>query len=228
MSYKYLLDFLRELKENNNREWFNANRERYDLSLNFFRHEVKRLIEVISEYDSDIAYLKPESCIFRIYRDVRFSPDKSPYKTHFGAYIAKNGGRKSEYAGYYFHIDAVDSVLSGGVYAPQKEVLRHIRAEIDANFDELNKITNSKDFKKYFGKIDPLTEPLKKLPMGFSSDSPAAEILKYKHFVLSSPVDDKMMNRPDFIDYVAKVFRTMKLYNDFFNEIIHEALFGRL
>ncbi len=224
MNYKFLLDFLRELKANNNREWFNANRERYDLSLDFFRHEVKRLIDAISLYDSDISYLKPENCIFRIYRDVRFSPDKSPYKTHFGAYIAKNGGRKSEYAGYYFHIDAVDSVLSGGVYAPQKEVLRRIRAEIDANFDELREITSSTDFKKYFGRIEPFTEPLKKLPLGFSPDSPAAELLKYKHFVLSSPIDEKAMARPDFIDYAAKVFRTMKRYNDFFNEIIDEVL----
>lgn len=222
MDYKYILDFLGELKDNNNRDWFQANKERYDASLAFFKREVKRLIDRIALFDEEVAYLKPENCIFRIYRDIRFSYDKTPYKTHFGAYIAKNGGRKSEYAGYYLHIDAEQSSLAGGAYNPQKELLRLMRREIDANFDELNAIMSSKSFKKYFGKIEPLTEPLKKLPVGFSPDSPAADIVKYKHFVVECSVDNLTVVRPDFGEYAAEVFRAMKPYNDFFNQIIDD------
>ena len=220
MNYVYLIDFLGDLSRNNNREWFGANKERYNLSLEFYKQEVKRLIDKIAEFDSDIAYLKPENCIFRIYRDIRFSPNKIPYKTHFGAYIARNGGRKSPYAGYYLHIDAEQSFLSGGAYNPSKEVLSAIRHEIDVNYDELSDIVSDSDFRKYFGKIEPYMPPLKKFPAGFSATSPAGELLRYKDFIIEHPLEAKTICSADFTDYAARIFHAMKPCNDFFNSII--------
>jgi uncharacterized protein (TIGR02453 family) len=214
------MDFLRDLSQNNNREWFNANKERYNAAMDCFKGETAELISKIAVFDDEIKYLTPENCVFRIYRDIRFSPDKTPYKTHFGAYMAAGGGRKSALAGYYFHFDAYEPFISGGIYCPEKETLKKVRQAIEADLDELQKIVSCKDFKKYFGKMQPFGEKLSKVPQGFSPDSPAAEWLKFKHFGIEHALDDKTLLRPDFTDYAAEVFKSMKEFNAFFNEII--------
>ncbi|MDR0829380.1 MAG: DUF2461 domain-containing protein [Prevotellaceae bacterium] len=222
MTNKYILDFLRELNENNNREWFAANKERYNIAAEFFKKEVADLIVKIAEFDADIKYLAPENCVFRIYRDIRFSPDKTPYKTHFGAYMAKSGGRKSPFAGYYLHIAHDEAFLSGGIYCPEKDTLKKIRKAIEVDFDDLQKIVSEQDFKKYFGKMQSFETPLVKVPVGFSADSPAAEWLKFRDFGIINPVNDKIFCQDNFTDYCKKVFGAMKNFNDFFNEIIAE------
>jgi len=222
MDNHFILDFLRDLSDNNNREWFAANKERYLAAAAFYKSEVAALIEKISEFDADIKHVKPENCIFRIYRDIRFSPDKTPYKNHFGAYIAANGGRKSILGGYYFHLEPNNMFLSGGIYCPDKDILKKILHGIEDNFDELQTILNEKNFKKYFGNIEPL-EKKSRLPLGFSKDSPAAEYLTFKHFLVEhSLVSEKILFSENFIDYAADVFCSMKDFNRFFNEIILE------
>ncbi|MDR1543523.1 MAG: DUF2461 domain-containing protein [Prevotellaceae bacterium] len=222
MSNKYILNFLRELNENNNREWFAANKETYNIAVDFFKKEVAELIVKISQFDPEIKYLTPENCVFRIYRDIRFSPDKTPYKTHFGAYMAAGGGRKSPLAGYYFHFAHNEVFLSGGIYCPEKDTLKAVRKAIDANFDELNEIASFPDFKKYFDKIIPFEQTLSKVPAGFSADSPAAEWLKFKNFGIHHFIDEQTLCNENFTDYAAKVFAAMKNFNEFFNEIIRE------
>ncbi len=224
MSNQHIVEFLKDLKKNNNRQWFSDNRQRYDDSLAFFKTEVKQLIDSIGSFDPSIAYLTPEQTIFRIYRDIRFSPDKTPYKTHFGAYIAPNGGRKSPLAGYYFHIDSDFSLLAGGAYCPSPSILRQIRKDIDACSEDFFCIIKKKIFKQYFGTVKPFSEPLKRLPMGFSKDSPVAEILKYKHFVVEHNLSDERLFSKDFVDYATDVFCAMKPFNDFFNEIIENHI----
>ena len=121
-----VLQFLQELSENNNREWFNDNRERYEKSRDKIIFLTEVLINEIKKIDPEIAGINPKDCMFRIFRDVRFSKDKQPYKTNFGSFIAK-GGRKSIYPGYYFHIEPNQSFVGGGVYMPQAEPLKAIR-----------------------------------------------------------------------------------------------------
>ena len=144
--------FLGELRKNNNREWFQANRKWYEQCRSEFEFFVTLLINEIGKFDRSIGALKASDCLFRIYRDIRFSPDKTPYKTNFGAYIAK-GGRKSEFAGYYFHIEPGNCMLAGGIYMPSKEILKAIREEIYHNTEDFLAIIHNKDFQKVFLEI---------------------------------------------------------------------------
>jgi len=216
---KFILDFLHDLVANNNRDWFAANKERYQAALAAFREEVAWFIARIGEFDERVKYLTPEDCLFRIYRDVRFSPNKLPYKNHFGAYICPNGGRKSLLSGYYLHFQPDGSFLSGGIYAPQPAALKQLRQSIEVNYQELLDITSKQSFKKAFdGIVSP--EVLKRVPTGFSSDSPAVDWLKYKHFIVQHPLDEANLLAPDFGEQALAIFRAMKPFNDFCNEAI--------
>jgi len=130
-----IIKFLTTLKENNNRDWFNKNKKWYQRSIEEFEVYVNCLIGEIQKFDVDIRFLAAKDCIFRIYRDIRFSKDKSPYKTNFGAFIVKDG-RKSGNAGYYLHIEPGSSFLGGGIYMPPAETLRVVRKEIFENTKE--------------------------------------------------------------------------------------------
>ena len=145
---KELFQFLSELRLHNNREWFQANKPRYDLLHRQFIEVVQELINRMTLFEPELAGLTPKDCIFRIYRDIRFSPDKTPYKTHFGAYIAAYGGRKSEYAGYYLHLEPGASMLAGGVWCPPPALLKLFRKDIYENIEFLLNnvgLTKSKD-----------------------------------------------------------------------------------
>jgi uncharacterized protein (TIGR02453 family) len=134
--------------------------------------------------------------------------------------MAAAGGRKSELAGYYFHLDAHKSFISGGMYCPNKDILKKVRKSIDVDFEKLQKIVSEKNFKKYFGKMHSFGEKLSKVPQGFSTDSPAAEWLKFKHFAIEYALDDKTLLSHNFIDNTTEIFKAMKNFNAFFNEII--------
>ncbi|MCW8815294.1 MAG: DUF2461 domain-containing protein, partial [Chlorobium sp.] len=144
-----VIDFLVRLHENNNREWFLAHKEDYERSRMAFEASIGMLIPVIRGIDSEVDVISPKECIFRIFRDVRFSRDKSPYKTNFGAFIAK-GGRKSPYAGYYLHIEPGASFVGGGVYMPESHYLKAIRNGIFENAEEYKTIIQREDFRRYF------------------------------------------------------------------------------
>ena len=144
------LKFLRQLSKNNNREWFNTNKHQYEAAKNDYEQFVDRLIPAIEKFDKSVRGLKAKDCSFRIYRDVRFSKNKAPYKTNFGAYIIA-GGKKSMKPGYYFHVQpGGESFVAGGAYMPSSEVLAAIRQEIDYNLKEFEGILKSKTFSKIF------------------------------------------------------------------------------
>lgn len=212
-----LLKFLTELKENNNREWFNSNKERYNMLRHEFTIFVQILIEKISEFDKEIGNLKPEYCIFRIYRDIRFSNDKTPYKTNFGAFIAK-GGRKLERAGYYVHFEPGDCFLAGGIYRPSTDILKKIRNEIFYNIEDFLKIINDKNFIIHFKTID--GEKLSKVPAGFPSDFKYSELLKFKSYNIIYDMDNKFLSDSNFIDRVCYIFKLMYPFNRFINDAI--------
>jgi uncharacterized protein (TIGR02453 family) len=219
-----LFQFLRELRENNHREWFQANRKRYDALLKEYTGQLQQLIDRIAAFDPDIAGLEAKSCIFRIYRDIRFSPDKTPYKTHFGAYIAAHGGKASPYAGYYLHLEPDNAFLSGGVWCPQPPLLKKLRQDIYDSMDEFLEIIENKCFKTLYPALD--GETLKRMPAGFPTDCVRDDILRHKDFTVSSTRPDAFFCTDDWMERTAEDFRILQPFNHFLNYSVSEC-YGR-
>lgn len=201
-------EFLKKLKTNNNREWFEANKEKYIVAKAEYEALIDQIITGIRKFDKKISPdLKGKDCTFRIYKDVRFSKDKTPYKTNMGASI-NPGGKKSLVAGYYLHIEPGASFLAGGVYMPEPPMLNAIRQEIDYNSAPLLKILKSASFKKYFKGFDDEGK-LKTVPKGFDKEHPQIELLKNKHFVVSHPLSDKQLSAKNLQAVVLEGFKAM-------------------
>lgn len=207
---KDVIGFLRDLAGNNNREWFAENKSRYEAARKEVLSLTEEMIKRIGEFDEEVRYLEAKECMFRIYRDVRFSLDKSPYKRHFGTYIAKNGGHKSDYSGYYIHIEPGNCMVSGGIWCPDSAGVKRMREVIDVEQEELREILNEKEFVKYFGgKMEGIEPPLKRMPRGYSEDNPAAEWLKLKQFIVCHKFDDAVLYGKDCVEYLYKVCKAM-------------------
>lgn len=217
---KTTLGFLADLKKNNDRDWFNDNKTRFTAAKDEFEVFVESVIAEIVTFDSSIAHHKAKDCIFRIYRDVRFSKDKSPYKAHFGAHITSAIKRSDIHskAGYYIHIGSGGSMLAGGAYLPQGDWLKGIRQEIAYNTDEFKKILNGADFKKYFGEME--GEQLKTAPRDYPKDHPEIELLKYKSFLASHKLTEKDMLSDGFVEHCGKVFKALYPFDQFLNEAV--------
>jgi uncharacterized protein (TIGR02453 family) len=205
---KKTLAFLKDLKSNNNKEWFDKHKNLYLEAKEEFETDVDELIKEIRRFDKKISPdLKGKDCAFRIYKDVRFSKDKTPYKTNFGASISP-GGKKSVEAGYYIHLEPGGSFLAGGVWMPEPPMLNAIRQEIDYNPQAFLKILKSASFKKYFKGLDE-EDKLKTAPKGFEKDHPQIELLKNKHFIVSSQIAEKSLSDKNFVTAVASGFKAM-------------------
>jgi len=211
------LKFLKALKENNNRDWFNANKDWFVKSSDEFKSFINLLIAGISGFDDSLKAADSKDCIFRIYRDVRFSPNKEPYKTNFGAYMAR-GGRKSIYAAYYFHLDAESSFISGGIYMAEPDIMKQIREDIDIYSDEFLAIVNEKRFKNTFSFFE--NEKLSRVPKGFDKDSPMAEYLKFKHITPYRDLSEKEICSDKLLDIALDTYKTLKPLNDFINRSV--------
>ena len=213
---KSTLDFLTAIKCNNNRDWFLANRPSYLDAKDNFESFVQGVIDRIILFDPIIKGLEAKSCVFRINRDIRFSNDKSPYKSHFGAFIVRGGKKNGDkYAGYYFHIEPGASIMAGGAYTPPAPWLSAIREKISDSPEEFMKITGEKDFIKYFKSID--GEKLKTAPKGYPKDHPQIELLKYKSYLVVNEAPDKLVLSKDYMDHVVKTFKAMKPLNNYLN-----------
>ncbi len=217
------LDFLSELALHNDREWFNLNKERYLRCHKRFETFTAQYIERLTTYEPTFATLTPSDCIWRIYRDVRFRVDKSPYKTWFGTYpaaptpgVPHSGGKKSVKAGYYVHIQPGQCMFAAGMWNPQPELLKELRQEIQANADELEQIMSSRQWQRFFTDFDTYNM-LKKVPAGFDANHPHADWLKRKAFTVSTFFSDEQVCRPDFLDLVMEATLAAKPLNDFLN-----------
>lgn len=220
MIQRSTLDFLKGLKRHNNRDWFNKNKELYDDAKKDFEGFISELIHRVSEFDSSVEGLQIKDCVFRIYRDVRFSKDKTPYKYHFGAVVGE-GGRRSELASYYFHIEpGGNSLLAGGKWMPSNEHLLAIRNGIFANLKEFKEIINNKDFKKYFRTLS--DEKLSSAPRGFSKDHPDIELIKFKSYSVYTPMKDEQVLSKSLADYCVKVFKAVVPFNTFLNDCMRK------
>lgn len=212
-----VLQFLRDLSENNNRLWFQENQERYRQSREKMLFVTDLLISEISKFDPEIPLMDPKDCMFRIFRDIRFSPDKRPYKTNFGSFISK-GGRKSIYAGYYFHIEPGGSFAGGGVYMPQGGPLKAIRLHLEQHSTDFFEIVNDPEFKAVYPQM--MDHRLKTAPMGFAKDHPLIDLLRYKSFVFSRDIGDEVFLNGDFIGQAVEAFRQLQPVNQFLNEAL--------
>lgn len=211
---KKTLDFLGKLKKNNNRDWFEKNRDKYEAARADVEKNVAAILDELRRFDKQIpGDLVAKKCMFRIYRDVRFSKDKRPYKNNMGAYI-QPGGKKEIGAGYYLHIEAGGAFLAGGMWQPMPPELAKVRQEIDYNFSDFKKIIGNKAFRKFFGDLGQ-EDKLSREPKGYPKDHPGIEYLKLKSFVVSADLTDKEITSKNFTKKAAEIFKAMLPLNTF-------------
>ncbi len=219
MLEKKIMDFLWQLKENNTKEWFESQKEVYQDAKQSFEKFIGILILKIAEFDATVSYLKPKDCVFRIHRDTRFSKDKTPYKTNFGAYIV-NGGKKSGNAGYYFHIEPENSFIAGGLHCPVPAALKEIRNEIYRNPHDFVTQIEQNAFKSTFNEL--WGERLSNLPRGFDKNFQFSELLKLKEYVAFKKIDDNEIFEPQFLDKIVNYFNVTSGFNIYLNKILEK------
>lgn len=218
MLRKSTIDFLKSLKKNNNRDWFEANRADYEAAKADFTTLVELVLIELSKLDARFLELSAKDCMFRINRDVRFSKDKSPYKTNFGAGFTV-GGKKSSLGGFYVHVEPDQGFIGGGLWMPQPDQLKKIRQEIDYTYDDFKKIVEDKAFKKTFGKLD-MENALKNPPKGYETENPAIEYIKLKSFVTGSPIQNNEWLEKGIMTKISTSFKQLNPFISFINTAI--------
>ena len=212
------IKFLQTLKRNNNKEWFDANRNAYETAKKDFLQQVDEILNRMKSIDTTLIDLEPKNCVFRINRDIRFSSNKEPYKTNFAASFSK-GGKKIECAGYYIHLEPGNNFIGGGYWMPASDALRKIRMEIDYNYDEFKSILQNKSFKKIYNGLSDDVK-LSRPPRDYDETNPAIEFLKLKSFTaLAALNDDEILNK-NLTSVILKYFEAIKPLIDFLNKSI--------
>ena len=215
-----VLDFLGQLAENNNREWFQQNKKMYEEAKAEVEGFVNALIPDLAKFDDTVRYVEAKDCLFRIFRDVRFAKDKSPYKVNLGSWITREG-RKSSGPGYYLHLQPGESFLAAGVYMPEPDKLKKIRSEIYYNISEFKALLNDKKLNKLSsGLLD--MDKGKMAPRDFPANFPDIDLLKYKHYTLSAPLTDKQVCVEKFRETAATVYKAMYPFNEFLRRALEE------
>lgn len=214
---KSTLEFLKELKQNNNREWFNANKPTFEV-------EQKKVKEF---YNSVMEHLKMHDLIenvkiFRIYRDVRFSPDKTPFKPHFAGHFTRATNKLR--GGYYLRVRPGETFLAGGFWEPNKEDLARIRKEFETDASEIRAIVNAPEFKKCFGTLQ--GDAVKTAPRGFDKNHPNIDFIRLKQFIVTRSFTDEEVLSPNFLTEVISSFKAMRLYLDYMSEVLTTNLNG--
>ena len=215
------LTFLKKLAKNNNKVWFDAHRNNYLEARVDFENFVAELIKRTGEFDNDVKELKPKECMFRINRDIRFSKNKTPYKTNLAASLDR-GGKKSIFAGYYFHLEPGNkSFITGGVWMPEVSDLKKIRQEIDYCFDEFRNIIFDKNFKKEYGELEATADvKLTNLPRGYDKTNAATEYLKLKSLIAVKNIPDEELGKPALSKKTIKAFETLMPLIKFINRAL--------
>ena len=214
------IKFLKDLKKNNNKPWFDANRKQYEAAKADTALFVQAVIDGLGKKDTSIAHLTAKDCMFRINRDVRFSKDKSPYKTNMGSFMSA-GGKKSNFAGYYFHLEPGGCFAGGGLYMPMPPDLAKVRQEIDYNLADFKEIISSKKFKAVYNDLDRDAEYLlSRVPKGYEPFNPAADYLKLKSFVATYKVPDALLTSKILVKDVVAGFETLQPLIEFLNAAV--------
>lgn len=214
------LRFLSQLKKNNNKPWFDAHRAQYEASRIDFSNFIQLVINALQKSDIAITGLASRDCIFRINRDIRFSKDKTPYKAHFGASI-KRSGRKSPFAGYYFHAEPGASFVGGGLWQPEAPALKAVRQEIDYNWSEFQEIIKNKVFQKTFGDVYKGSDvSLSVMPKGYAKDHEAIGYLKLKSFIAETKIADEDLTKGSLHKKVLSAFEALQPFLNFINRTV--------
>lgn len=221
MTLAEILNLFSELKENNNREWYKSQEQRFKDAKNSFELFTEMMINEVRGFDPSVGDLDAKKCVFRLFRDVRFSKNKDPYKTHFGAFIA-NGGRKSPYAGYYIHLEPGNSFIGGGIYMPQPKILKAIRKRIFDDPEEFKKIIDNQEFKQYYPEI--MGDKLKTAPQGYSKDFEHIDLLNHKHYAVGHQLKDNIWSDPEAIQKITHIFKVQFSLNQYLNECAEDQL----
>lgn len=219
MNIAIIFQFLEELAANNNREWFQTHKEEYLKVQAEFEGLLTAIIGRISLFDETIRGIQAKDCTYRIYRDTRFSADKTPYKIHFGGYINARG-KKSEHCGYYVHLEQGNCMLAGGCLCLEPKVLKAVRQSVYDNIEEFLSIVEDPAFKQYFPVIG--DKHLKTAPKGFPKDFEYMDYLKCKDYTCAYMVPDSFFMEADYLDKVEDAFKQMKRFADFTNYTIDE------
>ena len=210
-----VLAFLRELAANNDRTWFKANKDRYDALRGPWERDMERLIALVAQFDDNVRGLALKDSVYRIYRDIRFSNDKSPYKRYFSGVLGK-GGRHTIISSYYVHFEPDNLMLGGGVWWPEKTILEQLRLLIDAEPEEFLKIVRNREFTRRYSWE---CATLKKMPAGFDPQSPVADFLKMKEYIVMMRPDESYFDCEDWVERVAADLKPMKPLHDFLNYV---------
>jgi len=214
-----IITFLKALNENNNKEWFDQNKATYQRTKTKFLHITEVLINEIRSFDKEIPFIDPKKCMFRIYRDVRFSNDKRPFKTNYGSVISKDG-RSGGTPCYYFQIEPGQSFIGGGVYMPDPDKLKAIRTEIYNHADDFLELIEDTEFKKWFQLYD--EDKLKTAPKGFPKDFEHIDLLRYKSYSPFMNISDEELFKPDIIEKIVDKLSLLTRFNQFLNYAIDQ------
>jgi uncharacterized protein (TIGR02453 family) len=210
-----VLDFLRQLAINNDRTWFKARKDRYYALRGAWEQDMERLIALVGQFFPDVRGLAVKDCVYRIYRDIRFSHDKRPYKTYFSGVIGK-GGRHTVQSAYYVHIGGDELMLCGGIWWPEKPILEQLRGLIDAEPEEFLAIVNHPDITSRY---QWMSKSLKTMPKGYDKDHPMGKYLKMKEYLMVKHVDESYFDCEDWVERVAQDLQPLKPLHDFLNYV---------
>ncbi len=220
MITKEALQFLSDLIANNTTEWMHTNKKRYDDYKKDYHAFIASILAEMKPLDKTLELLEVKNCTFRINRDIRFSKDKSPYKTNMGVWMTQNKNNKIS-PGYYIHFEKGNCFIAGGVWCPEASDLKLIRKEIEFFHDDLDAIVADKNFKKEFNELDrDEKNVLKKAPKNFDPNHPAVEFLKLKSFTASQKIDEKLFTDKNFSKIIAQKLIALKPMNDFLSRAL--------
>ena len=226
MLSKDTLQFLKDLKANNNRDWFLENKKRYEAVKKDYQQLVSDFLDIMKPLDPSLEMLEVKNCTFRINRDIRFSKDKTPYKTHLGIWLPCSKTKGINRPGYYVHLDHEAGFIAGGFYAPEAPDLKKVRKEIAFFYEDLDEILNEKNFKKVFKDFDRNEKSLlKNPPRGYEKEHPAIELLKLKSFEASQKIEISEALDKDFVSKTSKKLILLKPLNEFINRALNSDEF---
>ena len=211
--------FLRDIATHNDRAWFAAHRDEYDRARAIFEGMAEQVIAGLAIIDPSVAHLGVKDCTYRFYRDTRFSEDKSPYKRHFGLYVAAHG-KKAFHGGYYLHIEPEACMIAGGAYCLPANILRAVRQSIVDEIDEFRSIVEAPEFHSLFPTLG--MDRVKTIPKGFSRDFPFPDYIRPKDYSIASPIPDDFLRQSDWLQQTLHAFEVMKPFLNFINYAIDE------
>ncbi|MBX2930783.1 MAG: DUF2461 domain-containing protein [Chitinophagaceae bacterium] len=216
------IQFLKNLKKNNHKEWFEKNRTIYETAKADYLLFIEKVLHELKKKDTTLEGVEAKKCVFRINRDVRFSKDKSPYKTNMGASFSK-GGKKTLLAGYYFHAEPGQSFIAGGLWMPMAAELQKVRQEIDYNANEFHKMITAKKLITQFGGLEKNKEyVLTRPPKGYDINNAAIEYLKFKSFIVLKNIADKELTEASLLKNIVTSFETMIPFIHFLNRALED------